>query len=123
MPRSSHRGEAAGALAQLPGAQPEPPDRVPPDDFRLTEDGNPAGATDLSGLARYRVEFVLYTTRPQDSDNHFIKPFVDQLRYHNLIPNDEPYSVKASARQVRVLHRCEEGTKIIIRKLKPNQTQ
>jgi hypothetical protein len=110
--------ETLSALAGLQHAEPESSGGVSPDDFRWHEDGCPEGATEVTGQERYRVEIILFKTRPLDSDNPYVKALVDELRYHKLIPDDNVYSLRTFVRQFKVKHRHQEGTKLIIRQIK-----
>lgn len=51
-----------------------------------------------------------------DLDNLWggMKPFIDALRYLDLIPEDKPSEVDISVRQSRVSTREEEGTLIVL---------
>lgn len=66
---------------------------------------------------RYRVEITLYRTRLIDADNAFVKPLIDQLRYHQIIPNDDPQSIELVVRQNKVAKVKFEGTGVCVTKI------
>ena len=69
--------------------------------------------------ARLVVCIIRRSIRLLDADNFAggCKPLIDQLRYCNLIPNDDPGSIELIFRQEQVRHKNEEGTAISIKEL------
>lgn len=68
------------------------------------------------GGGRIEVCITRYGTRALDADNGAggCKPLLDQIRYQNLIPNDDPESIEFVFKQRRVKTRKECGTLITI---------
>lgn len=63
---------------------------------------------------RYKVVVVAYLQRLLDADNPCYKPIIDQLRYHGLIPNDDPASMVLETRQEKVKFKNQIRTEITI---------
>lgn len=117
MPRRRFRRKAARALARIQNTEPKQASGVQVLDNRFDENYRPDSAEALAGRERYIVELHTFATRPLDSDNTFAKVLIDQLRYHGLIPEDNPYEARVVVYQYRVRKKTEEGTKMIIKKL------
>ena len=117
MSRRRYSRKAFGTLAGLQHAIPQSVGGVPLPDFRRDEEGGPEGSSELTGRERYRVEYHVFKTRPLDSDNLYVKALTDELRYHKLIPEDDPATAGIFVRQWKVKHRNQEGTRIVIRKI------
>lgn len=84
-------------------------------DVRCSEGFSPVGSTPLTGGEKYTVEYHLYQVAPTDTENPYTKALTDQLRYHGLIPDDNPYAVRVMIHLHKVRHKTDEGTKLIIR--------
>lgn len=84
-------------------------------DVRSCEEWCPIGSTPLTGGEKYTVEYHLFQVYPTDSENPYTKALTDQLRYHGIIPDDNPYAVRVVIHLHKVAHKVDEGTKLIIR--------
>lgn len=117
MPRRRFRRKAARSVAGIQDSKSQPASGVQVLDNRFDENYIPSGAQALAGSERYIVELHTFATRPLDSDNTFSKVLVDQLRYHGLIPEDNPYEARVIVYQYKVRKKTDEGTKLVIKKL------
>lgn len=82
-------------------------------------------AQDESGSAfgfapSHRVSFTLKRVHLLDKDNSYsaVKYCLDALRHEGLIPDDTNDDIDLNVRQERVAHFAEEGTQILIQKLR-----
>jgi hypothetical protein len=68
---------------------------------------------------RFRVCITRKAISLLDTDNFAggCKPLIDQLRYHELIPNDDPASIDLVFRQEKVRSKHLQGTTVEIRLL------
>ncbi len=67
-----------------------------------------------AGKGYYLVVFTLYQARPYDFDNAFIKPWVDALRYAQVIPGDDATICDGTVFRIKVSKRCLQKTVIEI---------
>lgn len=86
-------------------------------------DSNPKGKRPRkeSGGRRYRVEYVIYMTRPFDFDNatSATKFTTDELVKQGWLPDGDGWQeLEGSAKAEKVAHRSEERTECIITRLK-----
>ena len=63
-----------------------------------------------------RVRITRHACRVLDADNFAggCKFLIDAMRHERLIPDDDPASITLAFEQVRVSHRVDEGTEIVI---------
>lgn len=96
--------------ARLPDAQPKPHPRQ-------ALERSPSG--EGSRGPRLEVCIERRARRLLDADNFAggCKPIIDQMRYAQLIPDDDPASIELVFRQAKVATRKEEGTLITIEEL------
>jgi len=64
--------------------------------------------------ARIIVRITCRRVHLQDPDNGLFKPLVDQLRYSQLLPEDDHGTIKLETDQIRVATKKEEGTEVEI---------
>lgn len=102
------------SVGGLPGAEPQPVSRSEQVGVQGREKARQAGLGKVPARPAYRVTLTLFRCNFIDPDNAFVKPLVDQLRYHRLIPNDDPETIELTVRQRKVAHRRDEGTGIEI---------
>lgn len=69
-----------------------------------------------TGGKRITVSINRRSTRTLDLDNFAggCKPLIDQLRYAQLIPDDDPASVEIIFTQEKVAHQNQQGTSVKI---------
>jgi hypothetical protein len=91
----------------IPHAKPQPAPRPALDDPPKREDSRPP---------RTRVRIERKSLRLLDADNFAggCKPLIDQLRYANLIADDDPETIEILFQQVKVKTKKEEMTTIEI---------
>jgi hypothetical protein len=67
-------------------------------------------------VQRVTVRFVGYRCRPLDPDNFAggCKDLLDGLRHAGLLPDDRPEDIIFETEQIKVAHRGEERTQIIL---------
>lgn len=64
--------------------------------------------------AGLRVTISVYSVRPQDPDNVFMKPLIDQVRRGGYIPDDTPTDIQLTLRQFKVRKKIHERTTVAI---------
>ena len=76
--------------------------------------GTIQGKEECSG--RVTVRFIGHRVRPLDPDNFAggCKDLLDALRHSGLIHGDEPWRIIFETEQIKVNHRSEERTQIIL---------
>lgn len=68
---------------------------------------------------KLHVILTMYRCRLLDADNAACKCVIDQLRYANLLKNDDPDSMALTIQQVKVKTKAEEGTKLVLTEMLP----
>lgn len=83
-------------------------------------DQTPALVSAISGedkiSGRIITRFVGYRVRPLDPDNFAggCKDLLDGLRHAGLIHGDEPWRIRFETEQIKVAHRKDEKTEIVL---------
>jgi hypothetical protein len=93
--REMRRLERVIGETDRPPEDPKPergPEREP-----VQADAPPQGSP-----RRFRVRITSYRRRLIDPDNLFVKPFIDCLRYAEIIPNDRPQDIELQVGQEKV---------------------
>lgn len=101
----------APVVARLPHTEPEHP--LSP---ALVSDHESQGRSKTGPAPRPAVRFTLYRCRLLDSDNAVasVKFILDALVAERLLDGDGPDDIELAVDQVRVRHREQEGTMIVI---------